>query len=776
MALYEDKIVFSPAQDELGRQRIVDLIVNAIKAKVQESHKALTFGIYGAWGEGKTSTMRMVEHQLKLNGVSCQWFNPWSFSGERRMVSELFGSLASLAFSDSSIGRLLPSYRDAFIPLEGPLANPALAEYQASLAKCLPFDGNDLQRIKETISQRLDQENHHLVVFIDDVDRLDTCEVQVIFKMIRQVVDFSNVIYVIGLDPDVVSLQLGNLYGDNNQARGRDFLEKIINVPIVLPEVQDALLDSIIRKEVVGVWKENNLAVDEKQEDLVVMNLLPVLKTKRAIDRFANQLSFIVPTIGIETELVDLCLVEILKYLDEKGWSEIYHQRKGLLKEGIHLLSGKDKEDEEKRVFSDAVSKVAVHFADNYQSYVKMILEKHLFAKSHQYQTNNLSKCINNPKFFHQYFISGIPEVTIPRAVAIEFSELLMHNSEESIDWINKNLVRFSSYEVDRSACLSLDLIKDFSSSEVAARLSTVLAFSDLAKDFGFNTIGNPSTVDATIYAHIIPHYMVTRSPERRRIHDMNTEEEVLSDIFDKAPLNFCMSLFTGVYENDRIRPPKESRVFDIIKNRLFNEGQQTILKYSYPIKKRFFLIWKEASYSEYQNFWKEVLSDQGFDLGFFIKEWLEAASPQDQLTEIDFLSEILSPAETEVRKNLLRSNYVHNKLTKFFIWNSGLFTKQVTNDNESTKTIDNMSGISIYETSFPGIGGKRVKMAIFRFEAPVTDLGIIKTSMDEVVHAYVQGAIHNTFIEEHADNPNMRIVISEINDVDFHSFNGEHL
>ena len=86
------------------------------------------------------------------------------------------------------------------------------------------------------------------------------------------------------------------------------------------------------------------------------------------------------------------------------------------------------------------------------------------------------------------------------------------------------------------------------------------------------------------------------------------------------------------------------------------------------------------------------------------------------------------------------------------------------------------MSGISIYETSFPGIGGKRVKMAIFRFEAPVTDLGIIKTSMDEVVHAYVQGAIHNTFIEEHADNPNMRIVISEINDVDFHSFNGEHL
>ena len=526
MALYEDRIIDSPAQDELGRQRIVDLIVNAIKAKVQEPHKALTFGVYGAWGEGKTSTMRMVEYQLRHCGVSCQWFNPWSFSGERRMMREFFSLLASLAFSDPQLGRLLPTYLDAFISLEGSFGNSEMAEYQTSLARCIPFDVNDLQEIKKTISQRLDQENRHLVVFIDDVDRLDTCEVQIIFRMIRQVVDFSNIIYVIGLDPDVVSLQLGNLYGDNNQARGRDFLEKIINVPVVLPEVQDALLDSIIRNEVVGVWKENSLNVDERQEDLVVKNLLPVLKTKRAIDRFANQLSFIVPTIGLETEFADLCLVEIIKYIDEKGWREIYHQRQGLLREVVFLPQGKYREDEERRVFSEAIIKVEAHFSSDYKNYVRTILEKHLFAKTHQYLTNNLSKCINNSKYFHQYFISGIPDETIPRADAIAFAEFLRQNHLEAVEWINTKITQYSSYEVDRSARLSLDIIKDFPSSEVAKRLTYALAYSDLAKNYGFDTMNNPSIVDRTIYAYIIPRFMVISSVEGRRILDSNTEIE----------------------------------------------------------------------------------------------------------------------------------------------------------------------------------------------------------------------------------------------------------
>ena len=194
MALHEDQYIITPAQDELGRKELVGLIVNAIKTKVQKPHEPLTFGIYGAWGEGKTTTMRMVMHDLKASSVSCLWFNPWSFSGKKRMVDEFFGVLASISFLESDFSKIIPSYREAYLQSSLIQSNPVLTNYHASLAKCFPFNVSDLEEMKIEISKRLESVEKHLVVFIDDVDRLDTEEVQTMFKMIRQVVDFHNII------------------------------------------------------------------------------------------------------------------------------------------------------------------------------------------------------------------------------------------------------------------------------------------------------------------------------------------------------------------------------------------------------------------------------------------------------------------------------------------------------------------------------------------------------------------------------------------------------
>ena len=53
MSIHEEKILISPAQDELGRSTLVGLISKAIKAKVKTPHGPLTFGIYGMWGGRK---------------------------------------------------------------------------------------------------------------------------------------------------------------------------------------------------------------------------------------------------------------------------------------------------------------------------------------------------------------------------------------------------------------------------------------------------------------------------------------------------------------------------------------------------------------------------------------------------------------------------------------------------------------------------------------------------------------------------------------------------
>lgn len=751
----------------------MDLIVKAIKVKVQNTHGVITIGIYGAWGEGKTTTMRMVENDLKLSGVSCLWFNPWLYSGDNRMVDEFFGKLASFSYPDSSFGKIIPPYREAYLRFDGQQSNPVLTAYQAGLSKSFPFNVNDIEDIKKSISEKLEKDNQHLVVFIDDVDRLDTDEVQVLFKMIRQVVDFKNIVYVLGMDPDIVSLQLGLQYGDNQQQRGREYMEKIVNIPIILPAVQDSLLKDLMRKEIVDIWQGNNIPVIEEDIDAVVTVLLPVMNTKRAIDRFANQLSFIVPTIGIETEFVDLCLVESLKYLDEKGWVEIYNQRKGLLKEGIFLPTGEDREKEEKRVFEEAVEKVMAHYDEKWKSYVKVILTEHLFTKIHHYKANNLSRCINNEQYFKQYFIAGIPNETIPRAEAISFAELLLQDKKKAIKWINEKLTNYSSDEVERSACLALDIKRDVNSTVVAVQLTEVLAFSDLAKNYSFNTISNPSSAATTIYAYIIPLYMVSQTSEYGRIVDDDAEVKVLTTIFKGAELNFCMTLFTGVYEHVR---PIDKSVFEVLKTRILNQGKREIFNFSYPIKRCFFQEWEVANLQEYKDYWTEILTTEDFDLGEVISEWLNAVSPQDQLSEVEVLKEILEPISEQMKTNLYRSKYKDDKLLRLFVWNCGLFEKSFESEPIYNNIEELMKNIEISESIIEGEGGKKVKIAILRATVLPSNIQAINDMMDVAVSEYVLTAGHNTFVEEHKDTPNLRVIISDLDAIDFKTYNGEHL
>lgn len=766
MPIFEDKIISTPAQDELGRGKLVTLISNSITAKVKNNHDTLIYGIYGAWGEGKTSTMRMVECVLKQQSISCFWFNPWNFADEDRIVKEFFSILATVAYPDSLFDKIIPRYRDLFLHYGGSQSNPVVSSYQASLAKCLPFDAANIKKMKDEISEQLKRDNQHLVVFIDDVDRLDTTEVNTIFKMIRQVVDFSNVIYVIGVDPDVVSLQLGKQFGDNQQQKGRLYLEKIINVPIVLPAVQDAYLQEIIRKEVGDVWKESKLTVKDKDMELVSRTLLPVLQTKRAIDRFANQLSFIVPTIGIETEFVDLCLLESLKYLDEKGWLEVYYQKAGFLKEGIFHPSGREREKVEAKVLSDSINTVLTHYPEKWKPYVENILKDHLFSNIHHYNTDELSRSVNKEKYFKQYFIAGIPNETIPREDVLEFAKLIEENEKEAIKWINDKLLKYSTNEVERSVCLVFGLFDGWTSSEVASRLIKVLSFSDLTKDYGFHTIDNPSSTDVTIYALIIPRYLVNNVRENAWNIDEDAEIKVLDEIFREAPLNFCMCLFTGIYSDKKIKPKSDKyALFEILKERLLSDGQLSIFKYSYPIKRTFLLEWKKSSIRDYTEFWKSVLEEDSFDVGELINHWLEAVTPQDQITEIAIISMIFAPVISEMKNNIARSKYKEDKIVKKFVWNCGSFSKEYSEDSNIPEYMKN---IEIFETLISGEAGKNVKLAILRSTEPSYDLQRIKNVMDAVVGEYVQTKGHNTFVEEHLDNPNIRIVISDFNDIEF--------
>mgnify|MGYP002623518610 CR=1 FL=1 len=65
MKIIQDVPLTDISQDKFGRTALVELIVDSINEVVSDQHSYIVYGIFGKWGEGKTSLMNFVKNRLK---------------------------------------------------------------------------------------------------------------------------------------------------------------------------------------------------------------------------------------------------------------------------------------------------------------------------------------------------------------------------------------------------------------------------------------------------------------------------------------------------------------------------------------------------------------------------------------------------------------------------------------------------------------------------------------------------------------------------------------
>jgi hypothetical protein len=300
---------------------------------------SIAIGIYGVWGEGKTTVLNFIAEELACHadGVVCVRFNPWHFSDIdtllRSFLQTITDAIGAPAGRKEKLLKLMARYGSLVPPLSASVTDPSGSQAKveidagsgvAKLGETLSYV--ELGKLKSKIERLLRKIGKRVVVLLDDIDRLDAKEVRVVFKLVKLVADFDYTTYVLAFDDSEVAAALDKGRPSRTGRGGRKFLEKIIQMPIPIPKADRNHIRrfcfQILNEVMADVGTE--LSDDEKRTFTdQFMALVPGLTTPRAAKRYAMALGFTLPILDGEVDRIDLMLLEGIRILHPRIYAAI---------------------------------------------------------------------------------------------------------------------------------------------------------------------------------------------------------------------------------------------------------------------------------------------------------------------------------------------------------------------------------------------------------------------------------------------------------------------
>jgi len=94
---YSDAAVEKCEDDRLGFKEYAEGVIATIE-DISKEDTPFTIGLFGSWGSGKTSFMRIMNDLLEIRGYRTIFFNSWEYGNEEKpwipfmikVVDELF--------------------------------------------------------------------------------------------------------------------------------------------------------------------------------------------------------------------------------------------------------------------------------------------------------------------------------------------------------------------------------------------------------------------------------------------------------------------------------------------------------------------------------------------------------------------------------------------------------------------------------------------------------------------------------------------------------------
>ena len=443
-------------EDLLNRTEFAKTFGNAINNYKNED--CLVIGLMGEWGSGKTSlinlSLKQIEDKIIIH------FNPWIFSEQNNLIWKFFNELIKALdkidlnkkyenleknnikknsfyknLNEISIinkhknKKTINNLKNKLKKFFNKSITSANLSYSNGLRQISvggsfspnwedEINEDELFELKNSINDDLNELSTKIIVIIDDIDRLSDFEVKQIFKLVKTIADFKNLIYILSFDRNMVIKSLDNIQTYSPEK----YIEKIIQIPIQMPKVEKYSLYSYFEDELAKIHLSNRFSItfNTNGEFLETLrNLNFFINNLRDVKRFINTLKFFSNVLEGELNTNDYLLIIALQIFENKIYNGI-HNNKDLFTSLKENYSLEDKNNDKKLLDEILKDKEQLNDKELYSIISKLFPKFNFLVNNIQPSTDYLNQWkkesrICDSETFEKYFALTIPENEISK-------------------------------------------------------------------------------------------------------------------------------------------------------------------------------------------------------------------------------------------------------------------------------------------------------------------------------------------------------------------------
>ncbi|WCT05885.1 KAP family P-loop NTPase fold protein [Rhodococcus qingshengii] len=299
--------------DLLDRTEFANLVANRITSAAAGS--SVVFGLSGPWGSGKTSTLNLIHNALRENeNWKVVFFTPWAVDDPYALAEEFYRTIASAMPADKGrtarklLGAAIPAAAAAAKVVAAGLVDRYVGPDGAQKAIDAGLDAiadqtGQFQIAPDPFSDRfakiqdaIAETDTHVLVIVDDIDRLHGNELLAVMKSVRLLGRFNGVHYLLSYDIETVTDVLTHTdLAHEKRRRAERYLEKIVQYPFELPPIQLPHLRREFAQQLTSVAQRYGFELGDSTDgtshvDIILEQLPMEMLTLRTVHRLLAQL------------------------------------------------------------------------------------------------------------------------------------------------------------------------------------------------------------------------------------------------------------------------------------------------------------------------------------------------------------------------------------------------------------------------------------------------------------------------------------------------------